>query len=456
MENQNLSEFDEIGIGLQPTVSSDSPPNPEKPTVVITENPEDPKPSKTTNQNNPPSPKKMVIGCLFFFFILFIILVVAMIFGLRAGEATIISFGLNPADFKNWTIGIVSIFFGLISLVSIISIVYHLGVRLLASKDAIFEKSRAAMKSLVSGIILVIALAIWYFVYSYVSRFEMKPPELPIEIVTNPAYTYELVSPIQIEFSAERITDKFKKAYDLVSYEWDKEGDGKIDATGQKVTIYFPDGGKNNGVYDVKLFIKMQPKGGGDTIAKDYSKTISISRQDLYGEIKVDRESGEIPLTIKFDADTIADPDDSRIINYSWDLDADGRPDRDGFLYRNTEWTFDTIGEHTVSLLVTSEDFDEKGNHETKTFTKKITVYEPVGSTDAEVWIETNTKKGFAPLSVNFSAQQKVINGKKAKIENYEWKIGDGLETIRGERAHYTFEKAGVYPVELTVTFVNG
>ena len=460
MSTPNLSEFDEIGLGT--TGSSESPTHPEQPVTAIPENPvkaNEPNNSnspKKSAQNNPPSPKKMVIGCLFFFFIIFVILVIAMVFGLSAGESTITSFGLNPASFKNGTIGIVSIFFGLITLVNIILIVFHLGAKLLAPKENIIEKAKAVRKILVSGIILIIALVIWYFVYGYVSKFEMKPAELPIEIMTNPEYTYELVSPIQIEFSAERITDKFKKTYDLVSYEWDKEGDGKVDATGQKVTIYFPHGGTNNGIYNVKLLIKMQPKGGGDTIEKDYLKTISISRQDLYGEIEVDRESGEIPLTIKFDADTITDPDDSRILNYSWDLDADSRPDRDGFLYRTTEWTFDTIGEHIVSLTVTSEDFNKDGNHETKIFTKKITVYEPSGSTDTEIWIEANTKKGFAPLSVNFSAQQKATNAKKIKIEKYEWEIGDGMETIRGERSHFTFEKVGVYPVELIVTFANG
>ncbi len=453
-ENQNLSEFDEIGTKpstpVEPSQKSEEPQSIEK------------NPTSNESAKKPPqksvNPKKVAIGCLFLFFILFAILIVAMIFGLKAGEETITSFGLNPVSLKNWTIGMVSMLFGSLALATIISIVYNLGQRLLASKDNFAEKAKAGVKGLVSGVIFVILLSVWFFVYSYISKFEMKPPELPTEIITNPAYTFELTSPIQIDFSAERITDQFKKNYDIVSYEWDKEGDGRVDNTGQKVMLYFPNGGKKNGVYDVILRVKLQPKGGGDTTTKEYQKTISISKQELYGEIRVDQESGEVPLTVKFEADEIADPNGSAITNYSWDLDADGRPDRDGFTYRKTEWTFDTIGEHNVNLTVTSEDFNDDGTHEEKTFTKKIIVREPAGFIESDIWIEASPKKGFAPLTVNLGAKQKTGSGnsKSERIDKYEWKIGDGLETLRGQRNNFTFEKPGIYPVELMVTFFNG
>jgi PKD repeat protein len=457
MENQNLSEFDEIGAKPDSAPSSQNPASSAEDSSKKEEVAADISPnSRKTVQTHPPSPKKMVFGCLVFFFALFAILIVAMIFGMRAGEETIIGFGLNPVSFKNWTIGMVSVLFGSLALAAVISIVYHIGERLLTSKDNLIAKAKAGMKGLFSGIIFIVVLVIWFMVYNYISKFEMKPPELPIEIVTNPTYTYELTSPIQVEFSAERITDKFKKTYDLVSYEWDKEGDGQVDTTGQKVTIYFPHGGKNNGVYDVRLLVKMQPKGGGDTISKEYSKTVSISKQELYGEIEVDRESGEVPLTVKFDADKIADPDGSQITSYAWDLDGDGRPDRDGFIYRNTEWTFETIGEHTVSLTVTSDDFFEDGAHESKTFKKTIVVHEPADSVDTEIWIEASPKKGFSPMTVNFDAKQKASNKKSSRISKYEWKIGDGLEVLRGQHTRFVFDKPGVYPVELIATFSNG
>ncbi len=484
----DLSEFDEIGV--KPAVSAKIPQDTNPPTSsneVKTNTPptnlhppENPNPSATNNttSSNPPlpplsqdhdeqkkpvkknsvHPKKVVIGCLIFFFALFGIMIIAMVFGLRAGEETIMSFGLSPVSLKNWTIGMVNMLFGALALVAVISIIHNLSQRILAEQNNLVKKAKASIKSALSGVIFVVLLSLWFFVYSYISRFEMKPPELPIEIVTNPTYTFELTSPLKIDFSAERITDKFKKNYDIVSYEWDKEGDGKIDNTGQKVTLHFPHGGKKNGVYEVVLSIWLQPKGGGDMVMKEYQKTISISKQEIYGEIEADLESGDVPLRVKFNADEIADPSGSQIINYSWDLDADNRPDRDGFTYRKTEWTFDTIGTHTISLTVTSEDFNDDGTHEEKTFEKIITVHTPADSADTDVWIEAIPKKGFAPLTVNFSAQQEsgVTNSKASRVDKYEWNIGDGLESLSGQRNKFTFEKPGTYPVELVVTFFNG
>ncbi|MCK5472360.1 PKD domain-containing protein [Candidatus Gracilibacteria bacterium] len=452
MTKLDLSEFDEIGV--KPASPAEVEKNSVKTQISQNLN----LPVKKPLQKDSVSPKKVALGCLIFFFALFALLIVAMIFGLRAGEETIMSFGLSPSSLKNWTVGIVSMLFGSLALAAVISIVYNLGQRILAPKGDFVKKAKAGMKGLVSGIIFVVLLSLWFFVYGYISRFEVKPPELPIEIITNPAYTYELTSPLQIEFSADRIINEFKQDYDIVSYEWDKEGDGKVDNFGPITAIYFPHGGKNNGVYEVILSVWLQPKGGGDMIMKEYSKTISISKQEIYGEIEVDRVSGDVPLTVKFNADEIADPHGSEITNYSWDLDADGRPDRDGFTYRKTEWTFDTIGTHTVTLTATSEDFNDDGTHEEKTFEKTITVHTPADSADADIWIEANPKKGFAPLTVNFTAEKKLglSNSTSSRIDQYEWKIGDGLETLYGQRSKFTFKKPGNYAVELVVTFFNG
>lgn len=437
----NLEEFDEVGISSPPSTPNSNL-----------------QPPKKLPPKNPTSPKKVVVISFVFFFVLFAILIGAMVFGLRAGEETISSFGLDPASFKNWTIGMVSMLFGSLSLVAVIAIVYFVGQRLLAEKTDLVKKTKTLLHSLFSGFVLIVFISLWYFVYSYISQFEMANAELPIEIVTNPEYTYELTSPIQIDFSAERIIDNFKTNYDLVSYEWDKESDGQFDATGAQTTLYFPHGGENNGVYNVNLRVRLQPKDAGDIIIKEYQKVISISNQEIYGEIIVNNESGETPLTIKFDASEIADPDGSEILNYSWDLDSDDRPDRDGPSYRTTTQTFETIGEHTIVLVVTSEDFNEDGTHEKKIFEKIITVFEPSSANDIAVEIEATPEKGFAPLTVNFVATQKNLtqNSVNLNASNYSWKIGDGLETLDGKKVKYTFEKPGTYPVELSVTFYNG
>ena len=450
-EKPNLSDFDQIGQVVdkiaEPAVNA---PASAKTTAAPTSGGSKP-PAKPRIQ-----PRKLALGCLTFFFALFAILIVAMIFGLNAGEETILNFGLSPASFKNWTTGMVSVLFGSLGLIAIIYSIFQFSHRLLAAREDLATKARAGLRALLSFGAAVLIIAIWYFVYSYISKFEMKAPELPIEIVTQPEYTYELTSPIQIEFSAERITDTFKKNYDLVSYEWDKEGDGVVDDTGSQVTIYFPHGGKFNGVYNVTLRVRMQPKGGGgDLLVKEYERTVSISKQEIYGEIQAEPESGEVPLKVKLSADNVADPQGSDIINYSWDLDADGRADRDSMNYRQTEWTFKTIGEHKVALTVTSDDLLPDGRHEEKTFEKIITVHEPSDLVEGSLWIEADPKKGFAPLTVQLEAARKT-GGSLPQVDKYEWRIGDGLDKLHGQRNKFTFEKPGTYPVELVVTYYNG
>ncbi|MCF7845721.1 MAG: PKD domain-containing protein [Candidatus Peribacteraceae bacterium] len=442
MDNQNLSDFDEVAApkSSEETIGSMADESKDKPA------------------HKPLNGRKMAFGCLFLFLSVFLILLLAMAFGLNAKEETILSLGLNPVSLKNWSIGMVNFLFGAIALTSIIILVSSLARRLLSKQDDRVGKSQASKRSFASLAIFAVTIGLWFVTYDYFSQFEMKEPELPIEIITKPTDTLNLTSPIRVEFSAERITAKFEGdgKYDVISYEWDKESDGGVDATGPKVTIYFVDGGKNNGVFNVNLLVKLKPKSGGEIETREYQKEVSIPNQEIYGEITTDKSSGEAPLTVRFDASNIQDPSLAKITNFSWDLDGDGRPDRDGSSYGTTEWTFETIGEHTVTLTVTSEDFNADGTHETKTFEKKITVREAAGTVKSEVWIEATPQRGFSPLSVTLIANQKSVDTQLPRIDKYEWRIGDGLATLWGQRTRYTFEKPGNYPVLLVVTFANG
>lgn len=439
MENQNLADFDEIAP-LHPEDNFGSSGDSEKKAP----------PSKPINT------RRMTFGCLFLFLAVFVILLLAMAFGLSADEGTITSLGLNPSSLKNWSIGMVNFLFGAIALISLIVLIFGLSRRFLSRQDDPASKSRATKHSILSFVIFTIVVVLWSVVYGYFSQFEIKEPDLPVEIVTVPADTLNLTSPLQIEFSAERIASKFINTYDIISYEWDKESDGGVDATGIKNKIYFQDGGKNNGVFEVTLVVKLSPKGGGPVETREYQQKVSIAKQEIYGEIKADKESGVVPLKVKLDSNEIKDPDGAKITNFSWDLNGDGRPDREGATYGTAEWTFDTIGEHVVSLTVTSADFSDTGAHETKTFKKTITVREPTDTVDADIWIEATPQTGYAPLAVTLFGNYQKNSLQDSKIEKYEWQIGDGLATLWGQRAKYTFEKAGNYPVSLVVTFANG
>jgi PKD repeat protein len=442
-ENKNLNGLEKVSSVIDKTAAS-----------VASENTATPQPSKPS-QTSKIKPSKVAFGCGGLFIFLFVILIAAMIFGLRAGSEVISGFGLQPASFKNWTIGIVSVFFGVVGLGLVIALVVQIGKRLLATKGEVEVKRKSALKTGIFSGLFIIVMLLWVLIYSYISQFQMKASELPIEIITNPSYTYSLTSPLQIEFSAERITSGYKDSHDLVSYEWDKDSDGVIDATGEKTTLYFPNGGKNNGVYEVVLRVNLKPKNGESTIVREYTKTVSISTQKIYGEIETNFSSGEVPLKVKFSADGIADPQDAEIINYSWDFDGDNRADVDGASYKTRSYTFDKIGSHTVSLTVTSADLEADGSHETQTFTKTINVFEPGDFDNSKLKMKATPSAGVAPLTVSFNATGNSGSG-FSKIDSYEWIIGDGVAKLTGERDNFTFNKPGVYPVVLRVTYESG
>lgn len=440
-----LADFDKIGTIIDQAAQATGS------TPVVPASAGQKPPVKSTNF----SPRKVVFGCLIFMLGLFAVLIIVMVFGLSAGEDTITNFGLEPTSFKNWTIGLVSLFFGTLALLAVVMLFYQVARRILAAKGEIALKQSTVLKAVFSLLFLTITIGLWYLTYSYINRFEMQQLELPIEIVTNPPSTTGLISPIQVQFSAERMTAHFKAGYDILAYRWDKDSDSKIDATGEKVTLYFPNGGKNNGVYDVILYLDIQPKAGGDKTTREYTHTVTISQQEIYGEIKTNFASGEAPFVVQFDASGIKDPDNVPIINYAWDIDNDSRPDYDGAGYQRVKHTFEKIGDHTVTLTVTSESLLPDGQHEKKQFSTVVTVREPKEFSEAEVSFKVTPLTGVAPLTISMDASGSTKNG-TYKVDSYEWLIGDDLAKLSGEKNTFTFMRPGQYPVTLTVTYANG
>ncbi len=417
-------------------------------------------PSSSSFQK-PSQVRRTALGCGGITAVLFVLLIGVMIAGLAAGEDAIASFGFDPASFKNWTINLVNFVFGALSTVAVVVLILQTTRRFLTPSDQIQTRKRALMGVLVSSAVFVITLLIWVLVFNFLSQFQAVPLADREEIITEPARTTQLTSPLQIRFSAEKITRSLSAGYEVISYEWDRESDGIVDYTGEDVWIDFLDKGKDNGVYNVRLVVRMQPYGRPeDLTTREYNKTVSIAKQELYGEIIADPVSGEVPLTVKFDASNIKDPDSYAITNYSWDFNNDGVPEFSGPNYQRVEHTFEKIGEHKAVLTVTSEDtVDASGRHEEKTFEKIINTIEVQEKFDAEAIIDLQPKVGVAPLTVTFDASQSnALN--KQKIDRYEWIISDSsgqfLDKFFERRRSYTFIEPDIYQVVLRVIYFNG
>lgn len=440
------AEYDEIGSkSAAPTETAAKQPKPAAVKPVL---------------RSPQQVRRFILGLAFMAGSLFVVLVGLLVAGLAAGEDAIKGMGFDPVSFQNFAINTVSLVFGTLATGLTIVLILQLARFFLASPKETLVRKAATKAGIISGIAFLLTLAAWAGVFGLLKGFQATPLEQRQIIMTKPAVTTQLTSPVSVQFSAAQIDRNFLASYEILSYEWDAEPDGVVDANGREVTLEFPDKGKDNGVYKVTLTLRMQPRGGGEEVTRSFEKVVSIASQEMYGEIYADNISGKPPLEVRFDASKIVDPDGYELTNYAWDFDADGTPEFEGPRYRNADHTFEKIGEHRVVLTVTSADKDPAtGRYETKSFEKLINVTENTEKFEAEATIDAQPKTGIAPLTVTFDASSSNAINKQA-IDRYEWFVSDSTgkyaDKFFDKKRSYTFQQPGVYAVTLRTVYFNG
>jgi subtilisin len=128
----------------------------------------------------------------------------------------------------------------------------------------------------------------------------------------------------------------------ILSYEWDFDGDGTIDARGRTATVVFTTPGRHT----VRLRVT-----DADGASHTTTRTIRVNA----GPTAAFSSRPSVPVqgeTVAFDASASSDPDGA-IVAYEWDFDGDDVPDARG---RTAAHAFETFGTHPVTLRVTDED----------------------------------------------------------------------------------------------------
>lgn len=343
---------------------------------------------------------------------------------------------VSQAVFSNFLFTLFNVLFGalLIGVLGFASVA--LIKNLTAKKEEVDKKKKWKRLSIFGaaglflGAVLWIA-AIWFLGPRLVS-------EIKSGIVTDPANTLGLTAPIEITFDASYLpidTD----LYEILAYTWNF-GDGEI-ANGKTVSHRYTKKGSADGRYTVVLTVDYQSGGVQDSV--EFTVEISIQNELTSASFDATPDSGEIPLTVQFDASASYDPD-GEIVAYDWDMDNDGRyDDAEG---EEVEYTFEQEGSFEVSLRVT----DNNGEYSTTSMTIEAG---SVNGLRAVISSDANEDVYYLDEKYEFDGNDSSV--REGSIVSYSWDFGDGTKT-QSRTASHTYTKVGVYDVKLTIKDSDG
>lgn len=159
-------------------------------------------------------------------------------------------------------------------------------------------------------------------------------------------------APLTVNLSGTGSTDTDGN---IVKYEWDFESNGIFDANGSTVAKSF----SNAGIYTIILKVTDNQ---GLTGTKTISINVSQAAQPPTARISTDKNSGNAPLTVNFNAASSTAVNGATITKYEWDFTNNSVFDSNG---STASYLFSNAGTFTTVLKVT----DSKGLTDTETIT---------------------------------------------------------------------------------------
>jgi PKD repeat protein len=348
---------------------------------------------------------------------------------------------ISQAGFNKFFYTLFNIQMGAVVIATMLAALYGLIRSLLVKKEELEQKKKFSRMALKFGIGFLLTGVLWLVGIWFLGPRLVEELRYGSPIVTVPENTIGLTSPISISFDASLIPIE-TSVYSILSYTWDF-GDGSI-ANGQKVTHEYKQKAQGNGIYTVVLTVEYMDLKSGARFDYETSTEVVIENELTAASFVANPSSGEVPLTVNFDAGSSFDPD-GEIVSYEWDFDEDGRYD-------------DAVGE------VVSYEFTQEGNYEVSL---RVTDNNGESATTSQV-IEAGSVGGLRavitpPLgegAVYFTDERYEFDGNlsqatEQKIVKFKWDMGDGTK-LEGRSVKHTYEEVGSYQVVLTVLDADG
>ncbi|MBT9186732.1 PKD domain-containing protein [Zobellia russellii] len=234
-------------------------------------------------------------------------------------------------------------------------------------------------------------------------------------------------APLKVSFSGIDSSDD--KA--IVSYKWNFE-DGQTGNTAEIEHTF-----DKAGSYEVTLVTKDKE---GISASDVVMITVEKSKENTapVAKLSASKTSGVLPLTVDFTGS--GSTDDTGVTAYSWDFKEGNSSDKP-----DPSHTFESAGSYEVELTVT--DAEGLKNKETVSIT-----VESKENTAPVAKLSASKTSGILPLMVDFTGSGSTDD---TGVTAYSWDFKDGNSSDKPDPSH-TFESAGSYEVELTVTDEEG
>ncbi len=177
-------------------------------------------------------------------------------------------------------------------------------------------------------------------------------------------FTFSPTSPAPGEWVQFDASASYDPDGNIVSYQWDFNGDGTVDATGQVVYHSYA----APGTYNVRLVVT-DDQGASDEEVK--AVTVAAPNQPPVARFSISPTPAQVGMPVTFDATGSYDPD-GFITDYRWDFNGDGTIDGTGQI---ASYTYFAPGTYQVTLYVT----DNAGATAQNTQTLQVIVPGPPG-----------------------------------------------------------------------------
>lgn len=298
--------------------------------------------------------------------------------------------------------------------------------RISASKVSIETRRR-------SLIILGVALLPGIFLAIATPLLINREPTFPLDIV-KPTSASDFVAPVTVTLSVERATAILRNlGLQAVKYQWDTDGDGKIndETVVPTTTVLY----QRKGVYNAAVRIILPAKA-----YRRATRSIVIP-QEVFSMIPV---QPVIEKTVKFSVAALLN-DPKLLSQVQWDF-GDGNPPQI-VTVPDIAYTYYAVGSYPVTAVMQLQ------NKSQVTYKRTIDVIKPPPLPfPVTLTTEPKTLVGPSPFGVLFTVKT------SQKLNEVSWDFGDGKQD-RGAallRESHLFDTPGIYPVVVRARDIDG